>query len=1332
MRVAYAVLLLAVLMAVTVPAAHAVEVIEYVLPAADEDLDPSTPNENCVVHPHYRFLWVSDRSGWGEVPPGFYEENFDDSSWLCAPAPFGDISWFEGACSNALSSAPDDLFVRKWFEIPASPKQVILYASTDDGAMCWINGTKVLDRIGDSHGPQYWNYTVDITPYVREGNNLLACWVANGGENRGSGPGYFDAAVLAVYETHLYEPLIVQAPAVAHPDSNIVVTIVPDYELTSEQLSNMEINVALIDMSNNVVAQTTAEYLGGSIFEAVLHLPSGAAQYIIVAESNVDTLLFYGASVIVASYESATYGLPITVHVDTMNAPLEDNGAVVNIELTVSNLSDRQVALDRDVITSAGGFFRLPIEFVGTSLTCDEATAFKVIFGDSVAYGVEDVLEPFQSKTYHIKVGSPYLPELESWCTETGDATICDYYEQAKTAATLGEQLAIYLTARSYMSTMVYGGGLSVLVVLPPVAEEGEDIVGIAYVLRGGEPTDPDSVSCEVYDQQGGTDTCTAIRINTGEYVISGLPSDAGSYVVKVTAVSGYAYAVGAGAYSVQEHAPQEAELIVMADAVPPGGQVLILYTLTSEVDPPPALTVFDRYANEVAAGAMEYNPTVGVYTYLLTTDANWADGDYIVRLTDQNTGAVEYAVLRVDSTLKDILNYVSDINTFLHTAIAPKLDALRSDVNNIYNYLNDNIYQKLADLESDVADLMQVISTMYADLNEHHEEELAYLAELNATAHQILQEVLYIKEKIDNVVIVKLNTLTDNQSRIMEDLNDIYALLTCEQSPTDSVCFMLQNMQIVLSDLNQTMSEINGDVDSLIGEISTVQSKLDTLMIYVQDVNALLNCSSAPPNSVCARLETLRARLEETYSAVVDTNTFLSHVYDYIRNDLMNAVLDVGVKVEDINSYLRGDIWNKLVDLENKLSATYSEVNSLIQLVGDHDSAVQAMLISMRAYLEDMNAQLSQKIEEIRTTLSTHFSIIEENISLLLQDTNALKEYFHCTQPNGVCAYLHNVESGVQEINAGVSDLSARISNLQNIVIAEFNDTKEKISTVESNIAELKSLMLCDTYPSTSVCARLDDMNARLAGIGGQLDEVYSYVVDIHSMVEDINEAVHEPSTWDMVFGSGGGGGGGAPMIHAIEVRYSRASDTVIVGLPEGIPDGTYRVFYQGDLFRYVETPPPKEEVNVTNGVLKLTVRPDVSGAVRGIVVLKKGAMTYKIRVTFIALDEPVYQMPSTDTRVVTVTVPEGGGYVEVLGEAAKCMDRTKFYFQEGGTYRIEIPCSAEGVVKVVGRLHEYSIQYSLESNVNPKQYDMFRTTILPIGLMLLALFILSLCLPK
>lgn len=116
----------------------------------------------------------------GSAPSNWYSTDFDDSTWSYTDLP--DKDWTDS-----------DRYYRKVLVLPQGFQKTWLNVSSDDGAECYVNGNIVFSDIGSKHdhgkkncgltglvtGCDYWDYTNDITSYLKEGTNLIACHVHN-------------------------------------------------------------------------------------------------------------------------------------------------------------------------------------------------------------------------------------------------------------------------------------------------------------------------------------------------------------------------------------------------------------------------------------------------------------------------------------------------------------------------------------------------------------------------------------------------------------------------------------------------------------------------------------------------------------------------------------------------------------------------------------------------------------------------------------------------------------------------------------------------------------------------------------------------------------------------------------------------------------------------------------------------------------------------------------------------------------------------------------------------------------------------------------------------
>lgn len=135
---------------------------------------------------------ISDNVIWkyvGDVRPecGWnIDPKFDDTNWIEGKSPIGPSRYFV-----RTEVYLREMYIRKTFRIMTIPKNAILNMAVCGDIDLWINGKRVLNGIDKLHKPVYWNYKLNITDFLKEGENLLAARVKSAW-----GEVYFDCELL--------------------------------------------------------------------------------------------------------------------------------------------------------------------------------------------------------------------------------------------------------------------------------------------------------------------------------------------------------------------------------------------------------------------------------------------------------------------------------------------------------------------------------------------------------------------------------------------------------------------------------------------------------------------------------------------------------------------------------------------------------------------------------------------------------------------------------------------------------------------------------------------------------------------------------------------------------------------------------------------------------------------------------------------------------------------------------------------------------------------------------------------------------------------------------
>ena len=1110
----------------------------------------------------------------------------------------------------------------------------------------------------------------------------------------------------------------VDLPETVPPDENIPITI-------SMGGYDGNVTVSLLDSSLNAIETVDATPNGNGTYVATISTTGldDGYYYVLVAGDtfNVMKVLTVSHTAFINRYglvADNAYGKPVSI----LGADV--NGETVTLRINVKNLRNTPLTVDASELTEDGGIINLPSDFISV---LDEATvtnesntvSYEVSYtydagSISVVWHTPDntlVLNPGDN-IFILKIPSPYVRELERAVQDTNDPNAYTYLQRMLGANTLREQIEIYNEFQQYVSTSLLGS-IDISIAVPPGVVQYSNSYGFVYIKNGSSLVDPDETTCEIIGEDGNhVADCTLQRVDTGVYKVALKTDQTGVFGVSVSARKGI-YTSKFTAYYNVTSAYKPGEVVVTNFVIPPNGTTMVIYNQ----DPVATVTLrmFDTSGNLIKTANMTYSDDIGAFIYELNV-GDVPDGDYIVVVSD-SFGYSDRAVIHVSSILEDILNTVSDVNSFLNNVIAPKLDSIDNKLDTVLDN-QTNLYQAIEDVNDQVTQVLNVLDQLDNNLDQYHQDTVQRLEELNDLAHQILQEVLYIKNKIDNVVITKLDMVLENQEGMQGDLNDIKLMLDCNKP--SAVCVQLQNIQLLLNDIQ---SDLNNHHNEVINRLDRIESKVDTLTDYTDSLRDMLNCEyNYPRTSICAKLDVLEERADLIRQEVEDVNSFLNRIYDYVRNDLTNEVIEVGRKVEDINDYLHGDVWNKLVTIHSRIEGLYNEANYIESLIQGHDATVQAMLINLKSYLQDVNSSLSTQIDSAKNEILQKLDPIESNVEDILNNTEALIAYFHCSSPNEVCTRLQNIEAEANTIHTKVNELQEDVNELRSISVYEFHQIRQKLDLIENNVTELKQLVDCATYPSSPICLMLNSVLDDTNNIKQKLDELNRSMFDLYHEISHQVGAVRDIAT--------GGGGGGPSSVKAIKVVYKHGS--VFVAVPEYIPSGKYTVRYTGELYRYVEYPEPGKEIEVNNGILELKLRSGVSGVISGEILLRNNRGYYRIRVDIVA-DDRLNQrvMVNPASNVVTLDIPKGGAIVTFRGALKECAPSPRLIFTDGGKKKIKLKCRADGVIEIQPRdLRQATIQISVSQKpqIIANDVDIMRTTIIPIAGFIAFLYVLSL----
>ncbi|MEM3029484.1 MAG: hypothetical protein QXW09_05060 [Thermoproteota archaeon] len=116
---------------------------------------------------------------------------YDDADWLEGKTPIGPSRYFV-----RTNVSLREICLRKTFQVQDVPRNAFLNIAVYGSIDVWINGVKVLSSTDSLQDAFYWNYRLNITEHLKDGENLLAIRIKNN-----AGEAYFDCELPVYYKS---------------------------------------------------------------------------------------------------------------------------------------------------------------------------------------------------------------------------------------------------------------------------------------------------------------------------------------------------------------------------------------------------------------------------------------------------------------------------------------------------------------------------------------------------------------------------------------------------------------------------------------------------------------------------------------------------------------------------------------------------------------------------------------------------------------------------------------------------------------------------------------------------------------------------------------------------------------------------------------------------------------------------------------------------------------------------------------------------------------------------------------------------------------------------
>lgn len=514
-------------------------------------------------------------------------------------------------------------------------------------------------------------------------------------------------------------------------------------------------------------------------------------------------------------------------------------------------------------------------------------------------------------------------------------------------------------------------------------------------------------------------------------------------------------------------------------------------------------LDILTSYIDEVEA--LLKNVTYGLNAAKELQDTYYANlANSITIVQNEVISQANENEAKLDTITNDIALIVPEINSNEN-----KLDIITSYIDEVEALLKHTTYGlnslkiKLNDLESQhSSNTSTIVNEVISQANQNETKIDTVLSNQSSDTSDILVQVGVANNKLDVVTsytdeveaLLKNATYGLNAAKNLQDSN--YANLANDITEVQSeVILQSTNVQAKIDDV------VGGNFDAILTEINSNENKLDVILSYTDEVEALLK-------NTTYGLSKLKDKLDVVQNSQT-TNT------SFILNEIIAQTNENEDKIDTIYSQIP-TIINEINSNENKLDILTSYVDEVESLLKHTTYGLSKLKTSIEAVeaqeqinttniLSEVISQANQnevKINNIGSSLTTLASNVISEINVNENKIDIITSYV-----DEVEALLKNTTYGLSILKTTLSDLQAQDSVnavlLQSEVISQANQNEAKIDTVINSLGNAESnlsaqILAIPTTPLLTDDSRvsklnlLDTSSSQIATLAAQ--QVWSY----------------------------------------------------------------------------------------------------------------------------------------------------------------------------------------------------------------------------------------------
>lgn len=321
-----------------------------------------------------------------------------------------------------------------------------------------------------------------------------------------------------------------------------------------------------------------------------------------------------------------------------------------------------------------------------------------------------------------------------------------------------------------------------------------------------------------------------------------------------------------------------------------------------------------------------------------------------IVNTINQTTNLNNQVLQQINIIIEEVNKTTQEIQSNITSVIIPSMNEIITTINNVES-LTSEIYH--------LVDCTNKSDLTICDRLESIQNSVFILeVEIGNRTYELFESLDDTITHRFNLVDSNLSELSSLSADIIYDINDLNYLLSCINNSVDTVCNKLDNLDIFMTQVNNTVSEIkvltveinstthanavlletiNLSTNIILNNLDVLNISLET---FSKEIQALVDCASHPESPLCKRL----INIQDVVGKI-----------NRLSNILNTRVINLGVQLYTHSLITKGEfntIGQELSILKNDID----DVNKLVNCTYDSQDHICNQLYKVNLVVDEIN----------------------------------------------------------------------------------------------------------------------------------------------------------------------------------------------------------------------------------------------------------------------------------------------------------------------------------------------------------------------------------------